>query len=254
MKSNRLYIILKIFGFLIISIGILFICQFFTKTLEEGFQASGAPSGPSIPSQCKITRDSGRKLILCPTENDALTVFNNMSNNLPEKYDNVCITNDKFLSNYYTCYTRPGQQVFNTTYGIYRDFDPKIDEDDLAFNLVPSIETFCASYYTNTQKIIKGIASTQAVVDNLSNIRLKTSLYSSALNNMINVYCMPPKAGMESICSVINTGYQSIFSIPGSQGLNSAYNASRASLNALSNMSTQTYEMYNGSMCSRIVA
>ena len=247
MKPNKSYIILKIFGFLIFSIGILYICQFFTKTLEEGFSKS--VEGFAIPSQCSEITNAGRKIILCPSEEYASIIFADMSNNLPGKYDNLCIGSGEFGTDYYTCYTRPGPKVYNCmNYGIYRDFDPTVDNDTMPSDLIPSIDTFCASYPTNTLKVNRGITSTTAVLNVINNTLTSTTQYKNEIG-LLQTLCSSAAPEINGPCSNINTAFQSLNSMTAAQQLATAQTAVRTSLNSLSNISTQMYSIYNGSKC-----
>jgi hypothetical protein len=248
MKSNRFHIILKIFGFLIISIGILFICQFFTKTLEEGF----ATQAQNITAAgCSLVADSGRNLILCPDSNAAFSLQGDLATNLPNEYDNICITNGRFSSNYYTCYTRPAAPVYNDTYGVYRDFDPTIDDDTAPFDLAPSIDSFCTSYDTNSAKVIRGLHSTIEIYGRLTSAVLTTNTNIARLNFLKQQYCNPVIPGMEDECSQLSASYQTISALPASQGLNAATAATSIALNSLSNLSTQIFAEY-GSNCNKL--
>jgi len=244
MKPNKLHIILKIFGFLVFSIGILYICQFFTETLEEGF---------AIPRDCKEVQDSGRKLLLCASSNAANIVFDNTSN-LPGKYDNVCVGSGEFGTDYYTCYTRPGPPVYNDTYGIYRPFDPKVDNDTLPTDLLPSIDTFCSSYDTNTLKVNRGIASTLAVLNVIRDTGSNTIIYQNQVRTLKQLYCGTPNGKMVNTCSNINVAYNSLTAPAATANLTAASNAVQNSLNSLSNMSTQMYSIYNGSRCQNLAS
>ena len=239
MKPNKSHIILKIFGFLIFSIGILYICQFFTKSLEEGF---------AIPPGCNVTYDSDRKLVLCESVEKANMVFDDIAVNLPGKNDNVCVPYNS-VSSYYTCYTRPAQKVYNDVYGIYRDFDPVNDKDTMPEDLSPSIDIFCASYNANTVKVIRGISSTKAVLNNITKTVISTTIYKDLIRELKNSYCNPVRPGMERACPYITIADTSINNLQGASDLTVASNTVSASLNSLSNISTQMFTLYNGSKC-----
>jgi len=246
MKSNRLHIIFKIFGFLIFSIGIFYVCFFVVTVLKkgttEGFELCNVTG-------CSIRRDSGRNLYLCESADAANLVFKNMSNNLPGAYDNVCITNNKLSSNYYTCYTRPAQRVFDNVYGVYRPFDPIVDNDTMAEDLEPSIDTFCASSNGNTQKIKQGIESTVAIYNILSDTYTKTGISISRFGRLIDEFCKPARPSMAITCSALCNNYSYFETMPEYQMLEEAKSAVQTSLNALSNLSVQTASIYNGSKC-----
>ena len=259
-KPNRLHIIFKIFGFLIFSVGILYICQFFTHALEEGFQTSTVSpplTGEALTyvtdtARCTVTYDSGRNVILCPNSNAANLVFKRMTSTLVGDYDNVCITSADFSSNYYTCYTRPAPPVFNDLYGIFRPFDPVIDEDTMPSDIAPSIDTFCASYGTTTIKINKGITLTLSTYKSVNATIYSTTVYATILNSLINTYCGATSENMDTQCSNLRTAYTYVTGVVDATGLRQAQAVVKDSLDSLSNMSTKTYSMFNGSKCNTL--
>lgn len=249
MKPNKLHIILKIFGFLILSIGILYICQFFTKTFEEGFQSATSARAINIAlAGCSLEKDNGRDIILCPDSNAVNTIFISTAVNLPNINDNVCVLTGDPSNKYYTCYTRPSQPIYNDKYGIYRDFDPIIDEDNLAFDLVPDIDTFCTSYMTNTVKINRGIQSTTMINNRILSINYSTNIYKNSLSQIQLNYCGNDLPDMRDTCSNISNDYNYVNGLSESLGLNTARTAVIDSLNTLSNISTKTFALY-GSFC-----
>ena len=253
MKPNKLHIVFKIFGFLILSIGILYICQFFTKTFEEGFQSAPSSRYDNIANaKCTLESDNNRDIILCPDTNAVDRIMKNISINLPKESDNVCILTGDPSKKYYTCYTRPIQQEFDETYGVYRDFDPIIDEDNLAFDLVPSIDTFCASYITNTTKINRGIQSTQMVYNRVVAIVISSTKYMNELSILKQRYCNPILPDMDDACNNISNSYDYLNTIlNGSKDFENfgiAKVAISNSINTLSNISTATFAQY-GSIC-----
>jgi len=198
---------------------------------------------------CEIRRDSGRNLYLCESADAANLVFKNMSNNLPGAYDNVCITNDEFSSNFYTCYTRPAQRVFDNIYGVYRPFDPVVDNDTMAEDLAPSITAFCGSSNGNTQKIKQGIESTMAIYSVLSETQLNTTVIIGRFNNLINEFCKPARASMAITCSTLSTSYTYLNTLPEYQAIAEAKSAVQRSLDILTSLSNQTANVYNGTKC-----
>ena len=81
MKSKRLNIIFQIFGFLIFSVGILYLCQFFSVKLNEGF----------LSSECPYTRlTDGRVIYTCDSQTQAEKILDNIPENLP-RYP-ICYT------------------------------------------------------------------------------------------------------------------------------------------------------------------
>jgi hypothetical protein len=258
MKPKRINIILKIIAFLVLCLGILYICQYFVKNLKEGFASSPALSAEALTNistaNCTHIRDADRNIILCPNSNAANLIFQKIDINLPGEYDNVCITSTEFSSNYYTCYTKPAPPVYNDKYGIYRKFDPIVDDDTMASDLVPSIDTFCASYARNTVNVIKNIKSTQSLYNVL--VSTKTNIDSSKfiVNNLIFENCRPGNT-TATACSNLSNMYTYMTDSSSFGGdLNNVISAVKESIDSLSNTSTTTYNMYNGSKCNNLLA
>jgi hypothetical protein len=255
MKPNKINIILKIIAFLVLCLGILYICQYFVKNLKEGFASSPALSADALTNinaaGCSQIRDAERNVILCPNSNAANLIFKNMDINLPGEYDNVCITSTEFSSNYYTCYTKPGPPVYNDKYGIYRKFDPIIDDDTMPSDLVPSIDIFCASYATNTINVIKNIKSTQSIYNSLINTQSTIATYKTRINNLIFNKCNPGNT-TPIACSNLNNVYTYLTSETNFQDINNIVDVVRSSIKELSNISTKTYNLYNGSKCNNL--
>ena len=205
---------------------------------------------------CTIVNDSGRNLYLCSSADSAKLVFLHMSNNLPGLNDNVCIKNSNFSERYYTCYTSPGQPVFDSTYGTYRDFDPLIDDDTMAEDLAPNIDTFCASYAGNTQKLKKAIESTNQIYIAVSNTLTSAFQYGRGVKGLIDTYCSPARGNRIKACATLNTSYNGYFKNSNTeyQGLITTSNILRESLTVLRDLSTQTYNVYKGSKCDTLPA
>jgi hypothetical protein len=174
-----------------------------------------------------------------------------MADTLPGKYDNVCITSGELAGNYFTCYTRPAAPVYNDKYGVYRDFNPKIDEDTLAFDIAPDIPTFCSGYNANTIKVIRGITSTNVVYNKIIDGEAKRLQYLSLIGNLITSKCTPPPTGMDDECTQLDTMYQQLKSPK--KSLTDAKSATKSSLDTLSNISTQIYSIYNNGVAGQSV-
>jgi hypothetical protein len=225
------------------------------KNFKEGFSSSPALSIPALTNiataGCSYIRDADRNVILCPNSNAANLIFQKIDVNLPGEYDNVCITSTEFLSNYYTCYTKPSPPVYNDKYGIYRKFDPIIDDDTMASDLVPSIDTFCASYATNTINVIKNIKSTQSLYNILTSTKISIDTYKPIVNNLIFNNCNPGNT-TPIACSNLSNMYIHLRDETSSRDLNSVITAVQDSIYSLSNISTTTYNLFNGSKCNNL--
>jgi hypothetical protein len=243
MKSKRLHIIIQIVGFLLCSVGILYICQFFTNTFEEGFQATVAGSS------CSQITNAGRKVWMCDTDSDAIVVLNDISNNLTGSNDNVCI---KYEDNpkYYTCYTQPPDRVYDDIYGVYRKSDPILDDDTMPTDLIPSIDSLCSSSNNIVPLIINGIRSTVGVIGKVRDVITITEGYATKITRYIDTYCQPRPRLSAEVCTLLNNNYTIFQQLPENMGLNLLIGDLTNTLNNLSNQSTNINTVYTGIKCS----
>lgn len=257
MRSKRLNIIFQIFGFLIFSVGILYLCQFFSVKLNEGFLSSECPY---------TTLTDGRIIYRCDTQTQAEKILDNIPENLPSSNDNVCIATNTFGSNYYTCYERPPQMVYDSNFGVYLPSDPILYEDTMPSVLEPNIDTACASFTANTAVAIKGIKSTEIISSVIHSIIFSTNVYVTNLSNISTQYCKATLTLTPNMSRFCTGNPNSIDSnITFFQGLpNSDYGGTSFSLNAmkvvvqtainnLSNLSANIiYTSYNGMKCDSV--
>jgi len=243
-KPNKLHIILKMFGFLVFSIGILYICQFFNKSIEEGFL--------NTPPRCvKIEGERGRTLMLCSTLRDGKDVLAKMSEYLPGSNDNLCIESEE-TPKYFTCYTKPTQPVYNDVYGIYRPYDYLLDKDTMPQDLAPSIDSFCASYNINTVKIIRAISTAEAAYTGVQKTDTNFRKYINDVTTLKTLYCNPnsPNPNITPTqCTNITTAFTTLNSILNTSDLQTDKATLLQTIEVLKNMSTQIYSVYDGSKC-----
>ena len=257
MRSKRLNIIFQIFGFLIFSVGILYLCQFFSVKLNEGFISDVCPN-------TKLT--DGRIIYRCDTQTQAEKILDNIPENLPSSNDNVCIATNTFGSNYYTCYERPPPMVYDSNFGVYIPSDPILYEDTMPSVLEPNIDTACASFTANTALAIKGIKSTLLISSFIHSIIFSTIIYVTNLSNISAQNCKASLTLTERMSKFCTGDPNSIDSnITFFKGLPTySYGGTSFSLNAmktvvqtaidnLSNLSANTiYTSYNGMKCDSI--
>ena len=263
MKSKRLNIILHVFGFLILSVGILYWCQFFSKKLNEGFLSTLCGTPEEL--------DDGRVMYLCDDKTNAETILADVDGtNFTASNDNVCIATLGFNNKYYTCYNRPPPMVYDSNFGVYQPSDPIEENDETPFLIAPNVTITCASYVANTSQVIKAIQSTVLIRDVIQNIKVSTTRFYNNLSNISTVKCATgtqfPNAGMSNFCGIsdcnvnitttinffndlptrkfVINGRESLYS------LNDILTAVTSAVNELDNLSTNIlYPAYNNMNC-----
>jgi len=265
-------------GFLIASVGILFFCQYLSHTLNsafetEGFQIvptadqtaacnlarTGDPSG-GTEGACTIGKNDqfGRNIYYCPSEIDAIPLMDPSSFCLLDDNDNVCISTTNFGGNYYTCYRRPPQKVFDNKYGVWQNADFLLDGDNAPSDLAPNIDFLCAAYVGNTMNVIKQLMSTIAVRNTVESVIISTSKYSEKFDKFYKTFCgtnLNIKLNNGAlICnkfSLASTFFGELRStiIIKNQSLNTISTATNYSVSSLSNVSTSISYSFKGFNC-----
>lgn len=258
MRSKRLNIIVHVFGFLILSVGILYLCQFMSTKINEGFQSIDCPS---------ITQD-GRKIYLCDNQVQVDSALASDTSPFSSSNDNICISTTTFGNNYYTCYDRPPGQVYDSNFGVYRDVNPLIDDDPTPSMIAPNIDGACLAFNVNTIESIKAIRSTMYVRDIVNTAIVQITGYVTSLNAIYTNKCSPAaNSNLSNLCDGANgiKATRDFFqALPASNydvrtgvnnpllkySLNTLSNTVRDSLNSLSNISANiVYNSFNGMNC-----
>jgi len=276
---KRFHIVLQIVGFLIASVGILFFCQYLSHALNnafetEGFQVAptadqtatcnlvltGDPTGQTTESACSVKRNDafGRTIYYCPREIDAIPLMDPSSFCLLNDNDTVCISSMNFGGNYYTCYRRPPQKVFDTTYGVWNKADFLLDHDTAPTDLAPNIDFVCAAYAGNTINVIKQLMSTIAVRNTIQNIIISTSKYSEKFDKFYTTFCGTNLKNTlnngQLICDKFSEAKIFFAGLPDvpivkDQTLNTISTATNYSVSSLSNVSTNISNSFKGFKC-----
>jgi hypothetical protein len=255
MRSKRLNIIVHIFGFLILSLGILYLCQFLSIKINEGFISTKCPS---------TVLSDGRTMYLCDTEINAISILTDGANPIADT-DGVCISTTTFGNNYFTCYDRPPGLVFDSDFGVYRKSNPILDEDTTPDIIAPNIDAACASFNLTTFQTIMGIKSTILIKNVVSNIILSTTVYKNMLNNISTKKCRfddSTKLSLD-ICDEFSTTIAFFGNLPNTNykvngreavdSLNGMLGVINTTINNLSNLSTYLiYSSFNGMKCDSI--
>ena len=258
MRSKRLNIIVHVFGFLILSVGILYLCQFMSTKINEGFQM--ADSGITCP---QIKLSDNRNIYMCDNQSEADFIMSDIPKNLINSNDNVCVSTITFGSNYYTCYDRPPGLVYDSNYGVFQPADSFFDRT--ASDIAPGIDVACAALTTNTTQVIMKIKSTVLIRNTLQNIITSTVIFANNLAEVSTLKCDINKVepNLSNVCSgdpnKINTFSNTItyFSTlqdykinDDSYSLNDILGVVQTSLNTLVHLSANVLSpSYNGMKC-----
>lgn len=239
MAPKKAPIYLKLFIFLLITVGIVYI------VLQIIFQPSPRISEGFQTPLCPMQVINNRNTYLCDNSNRALalSVDSNIGLN-----DSICYNDSDSLTSvqtggvYYICYDRPAPLYFNEKIGAttrlaaYDDMAPE--------SAIDSGNANCSAYngpYKDLYKTYTGTSTLISIVDaqGLSNIEANMNL----LSNMSNTHCARPPTdpAMINVCRSINVGIQAFSMIYNSDEPNSLKNVSRNMNNAKNIMSNQYY-------------
>jgi hypothetical protein len=262
MKSKRLPIILKIFTFLLFTIGILYICQYFNNCLTEGFQTtvvSKTKEAPSLdPSTgCRAVFENNRNLILCSGNAQAYTMLSasNMATYLPNSNDNLCVhQGDMTDSMYYTCYNRPAPMIFDALTGIYRASDPMVDDDETPDIIAPNIDVMCGSYSNATNSVKKSYTATIKIFRDISGYISSIISYSNSMSNVSTNNCkFGHNQNYSEACKSIQDSIVFFRNLPTSSKLTEVLQRTSNTIINLRDLSGNVTSNYNGTLCEKYV-
>jgi len=197
MPSKKVTISQKIFIFLLITVGIVFILLQVYRSVREGFQTN-------TDTSCKDETINGRKIYLCGTKDEALSELNNMSDS---SYDNtaVCYTdinseenyrNDNFgigssnlPTKFYTCFSRPAVEIFDPTSGVKF---PISELDDIQPESgIATLQTNCALYNGAFQTYFNSYIRTSSILGSVNTIGFSNIVSSmNVLSTVSTLKCV----------------------------------------------------------------
>ena len=207
---------LKVFIFLALTLGILWIALAVQKNVSEGFQTFG----------CETQTIAGRRTYLCPTEAAAQSLYVDSGTTL-NPTDAVCYTDTNTLdpsmtsggSRYYVCYTRPAPQMFDSIFGVYRDVDVLQDEDrapESEYGGIGLMQNAYSGGYKQMFKSYVNVSTLQGSVDGygLSNVKyglttlngVKAALCQTDILRATNSnICTSAQAGIDAFTGILNS-------------------------------------------------
>jgi hypothetical protein len=197
MPSKKVTISQKIFIFLLITVGIVFILLQVYRSVREGFDTT------TIDVNCKLIDHpvNGRQIYMCVSREEALSQLINMKD---ESFADVAVCyadirhNDDTNadSNYnfgigasnlptvfYTCFDRPAHLQFDASAGIKVPVDD-IDDPQPEYG-VNTLQTNCAAYNGAFQTYFKNYIKTSSILGSINTIGF--SNIASSINVLSNV-------------------------------------------------------------------
>lgn len=243
MKLSSIY---RIYLFLLLTIGIVYIVVYFNQRVNniEGFL--------TIPSGCSKHTVGGRLSYLCSGRGTAEELFDNADLTDTKITEQVCYTdssntdiNPSSLNNrVFVCFDMNGEMSFDETTGTYTEFDPILDDDQL-----PIIAEQDA--ITNRLAFAAGHNSFKPAYDNVSTIKANAKIYGydhvldvrTKLTTLSNSYCVAPIPSIREVpCSKVTTTITKLNEILDDRTDNSLFN-----INSVLNNSENTIKgiIYN---------
>jgi hypothetical protein len=249
MYSKRIQTAIRIIGFLFCTIGLLYISMKI-RDRTEGFQVASANVS------CTNTNMNGKNTWLCPTDFDAQILDRVLLSNA-NVTDAVCYDSQM---GYYTCLTRPPDQTFVPSDGLFINADP-ID-DTLPNSIINDIRGVCNDYNTNTAYFSTIYVSTTMLNGVISSAIGEINYGTTQLSNISTLYCATPASGSPALttavlnaCTSLGAGIGAFSNIPRSaNGLYFMSTTVADSLKEMENTYTNTFApAYRGfKTCSNI--
>jgi hypothetical protein len=226
MPSKKVTISQKIFIFLLITVGIVFLLLQVYRSVREGFDND---------IRCKILdlgasvsenggEPAGRKTYVCETRDEALNQLMNMRddsfNNYAVCYTDIVITSNtisngnfaiggsNISTTFYTCFDRPPRLEFDTTTGTKLPIADMDDQQPLTG--VNTLQANCSAYNGAFQTYFNSYIKTSSILGSVNTIGY--SNIASSINVLSTVSSQKCKSGNPGtntavkICDSINDG------------------------------------------------
>jgi hypothetical protein len=217
------------------------------RSAHEGFQAGG--DNDLCP---RATYLDGKTFWLCDSEFDA-QLKNRTLSDTNNTYDGVCYDS---LEGYYTCFTRPPEQMYIPSEGIFKNSDPS--DDMLPMSIINDITSVCNDYNTSLANFSTIYQSTTGINRVISSAIGEIKYGRAQLMDISTLYCKAQPAKTAAVlrtCNSLSTAIGTFSNIPA--GSNGMYNISTTIANSLKGMddlhSSTFNPVYTGfNVCSNI--
>lgn len=250
MYSKRVRLFVQIIGFLFCTIGLLYISMKIQHA-QEGFQGAGTYD------PCPESRYlNGKNFWLCNSEFEAQIKGRTLSasNNT---YDGVCYDSQE---GYYTCFTRPPEQMYMASEGVFIDSDPS--DDVLPNSIINDVTTVCNDYNTTFANFSTTYLSTTGINKVISSAIGEIKYARTQLMDISTLYCATPGTGKPALtapvlraCSTLGTAIGTFSNIPeGPKGMYFMSTTIATSIKGMDDLYRGTFEpVYKGfNVCSNI--
>jgi hypothetical protein len=257
MRSKQLDIKIRIFLFLLCTIGILYISM---KLLYRPILYR--PNFEAFQTKDNCVYDlailNGRGVWKCPTEFDAMNLFGDNTVKLNDS-DAVCYLTpnpSKPDIKYYTCYQRPPATTFNPVDG--NNIPNSYLGDSSPMNIITDIDQVCSDYNALNVSFITALQSTSSYQALISTASHNVNGTTSNLSNISTQYCtndivtrLDHNNSRYIFCDTLNRGIDIFTNLPtGPKGLNAISTSITNIINQMSNIYTNKFTTgYAGFQC-----
>jgi len=213
---------------------------------HEGFQTGTADPCP------RSTYLDGKTFWLCDSEFDA-QIKNRLLLDANNTYDGVCYNS---LEGYYTCFTRPPEQIYVPSEGIFLNSDPS--DDALPTSIINDITGVCNDYNTSLANFSTIYLSTMGISGVISSAIGEIKYGRTQLMEISTLYCTAQPAKTAAVlrtCNSLSTAIGTFSNIPmGSNALNGMSTTIATSIKGMVDLYSGTFNpVYTGfNVCSNI--
>lgn len=204
-RSQSVYRSSRLVGFLLLTVGIVYIVMRIYASFEEGFQTLDA-------STCRVTTDvQGMRVWLCGTKGDAVQLNLNectvpsecgADTTRLQKVDGLCYRSDPPYTSTFVCYDRPAPTVLDPVFGIKESIAL---EDDPAPDLhMTTYKTTCRSMPAAIRTLYNSFLSTNVLYKSVREEVTTLSMTAQNLSNLYSDYCSATaNSNVQRVCPVV---------------------------------------------------
>lgn len=236
MYSKRVRLLVRIIGFLLCTIGLLYVSMVILGEMPEGFQGGmvGAVAG------CNPFNTRDKTYFLCDSDQQAQEQVRLLvdSNDI---FSGACY---KTTEGYFTCYTRPSQKSYLQSEGVFVYEDPS--KDFMPASIESDVQNVCGDYGVTYNKLNTLYLSTLTIGGVIQSSINTVKGATRRLDNISTMYCnnaiSDPK--LIKICESLNSGIGIFNGLPVGLGVMST--TVSTAVGNMNNISTTLYRTYDG--------
>lgn len=243
MYSKRVRLLVRIIGFLLCTIGLLYLSMVILGEMPEGFQAGmvGAVDG------CRPFNTKDKTFFLCDADQQA----QEQVRLLVDSNDNFSGACYKTSEGYFTCYTRPSQKSYLQSEGVFVFEDP--NKDFLPASIESDVQNVCGDYGITYNKLNTLYLSTVTIggviQSSINNVKGATTRLRNISTTYCNTAITDPK--LIEICKSLSSGIGIFNGLPVGLGvMSTTVSTAIANMNNISSTLYRTYDGFGYSTCS----